>query len=68
MSGVMSGIPMSAFSWVLIYALMWVPVIVIFIVLFSVGSGLGPNEEATVHPISTKPAPKQEPQPVRHAA
>lgn len=64
----MSGIPMSAFSWVLIYAVMWLVPVAIYVVLFSVGSGLGSKEAGTVHPISAKPTPKEESHPVRHAA
>lgn len=59
---------MSAFSWLSICAVMGLVVATIYTVLFSVGSGLGPKQAGTVHPISGKPTPKEEAHPVRHAA
>jgi len=68
MPEVMSGIPMSAFLWMLLYAVMCVPVVAFYAILFSVGSGLGPKEEKMIYPISGKPRPKEESPPIRHAA
>jgi hypothetical protein len=64
----MSGIPMSAYSWVLIYAVMWLAATAIFTILFSVGTGLGPKEDVTVQPSHVQPTSKEETRPVRHAA
>lgn len=65
---VMIGIPMSATSWLLIYAMMQLMVVAIYAVLFSVGTGLEPEEAETVHPITGKPTRKDESHPIRHAA
>ena len=59
---------MSATHLLLIYALMWLVPVVFTVVLFSVGSGLGPKESETLRPINEKPASKEESHPFRHAA
>jgi hypothetical protein len=64
----MSGIPMSASSWLLTYAVMWLVVVAIYIVLFSVGSGMEAKEAESIHPTSGKPTRKNESHSVRHAA
>jgi hypothetical protein len=61
----MSGIPMSASSFLLIYTVMWLVPVAMYVVLFSVGSGLGPREARTIHSISGKPARKEGSHPVR---
>ena len=65
---IMFGIPVSAFSWLLLYAMMWLVVVAVYVVLFSVGAGLEPKGAETVHPIVGKPTRKDESHAIRHAA
>jgi len=52
---------------ILTLAIMWVPVIAIYFVLFSVGTGMEPSEAAVVHPMPP-PKPAPETHHVPHAA
>ena len=63
MPQVMIGIPMSASTWILLLAVMWLPVIVFYGVLFSVGSGWGEEEATMAPPVGGEPTKKQKPQP-----
>jgi len=51
----------------LVLAIMWLPVIVAYTVLFSVGEGIGPKKQAAVHPMPP-PKPAPETHHVPHAA
>ena len=57
---------MSPLSFIFVLALMWLPVIAIYVTLFSVGSGFGADAEKSV-PLA-KSESKPEPREIRHAA
>ena len=68
MPEVMIGFPMSATTWFMVYGLMWVPVLAIFVILFSVGTGLGENDDATTEEAHAEAAPQHESHSMPHAA
>lgn len=57
---------MSPSSFLLVLAIMWVPVIAIYVTLFSVGSGFGDKTDKVNK--AEKTASKPEPHEIRHAA
>ena len=59
MPQVMIGIPMSASTWILFYSVMWVPVVVFYAVLFSVGTRWGEEESTMTPPIGGEPTKEQ---------
>jgi hypothetical protein len=60
---------MSPSSFILVLAIMWVPVIAIYVTLFSVGSGFGDKADKAEKAVPpAKAAAKPEPREIRHAA
>lgn len=69
MTETMLGAPLSAFSLLFMLAVMWVAPLAFYVIVFSVGSGLGSDEESeTVHPIGSQPKTKREEHHVPRAA
>jgi len=60
---------MSPSSFMLVLAIMWVPVIAIYVTLFSVGSGFGDKaDKAGKTALPAKPESKPERREIPHAA